>query len=179
MSESIHYELQYLDLMRRIWTEGDERVDRTGVGTRSLFGETMRFSLRDDAIPLLTTKRVYWKTALRELLWFLTGDTNIRPLVAQGVRIWTDWPLEKYRRATGEQIDAEAFEARIVADPDFAAAWGDLGPVYGHQWVNWPRYEPAGEGLFRRVEEGHNQIAALIDSLRNNPGSRRHIFTGQ
>jgi len=178
LSESIHYELQYLDLMRRIWTEGDERVDRTGVGTRSLFGETMRFSLRDDAIPLLTTKRVYWKTALRELLWFLTGDTNIRPLVAQGVRIWTDWPLEKYRRATGEQIDAEAFEARIVADPDFAAAWGDLGPVYGHQWVNWPRYEPAGEGLFRRADQGHNQIAALIDSLRNNPGSRRHIFTG-
>jgi GNAT superfamily N-acetyltransferase len=114
LSETIHYELQYLDLMRRIWTEGDERVDRTGVGTRSLFGETMRFSLRDDAIPLLTTKRVYWKTALRELLWFLTGDTNIRPLVAQGVRIWTDWPLEKYRRATGEQIDAEAFEATEI-----------------------------------------------------------------
>lgn len=84
MPDSIHYELQYLDLMRRIWVEGDERIDRTGVGTRSLFGETMRFSLADDAIPLLTTKRVYWKTALREMLWFLTGDTNIRPLVAQG-----------------------------------------------------------------------------------------------
>src|SRR3546814_2353060 len=67
--------------MRRIWIEGDERIDRTGVGTRSLFGETMRFSLTGDSIPLLTTKRVYWKTALRELLWFLTGDTSIRPLV--------------------------------------------------------------------------------------------------
>src|SRR3546814_20726001 len=63
------------------------------------------------------------------------------------------------------------------SDADFAAQWGDLGPVYGHQWVNWPRYEPAGEGLYRRAEQGHNQIAALIDSLRNNPGSRRHIFT--
>ncbi|WP_247594596.1 thymidylate synthase [Sphingopyxis sp. PAMC25046] len=178
MSDSIHYELQYLDLMRRIWVEGDERVDRTGVGTRSLFGETMRFSLKDDAIPLLTTKRVYWKTALREMLWFLTGDTNIRSLVAQGVRIWTDWPLDKYRRATGEAISAEDFEARIVADEAFAKRWGDLGPVYGHQWVNWPRYESAGEGLFRLAEQGHNQIAALIDSLRNNPGSRRHIFTG-
>src|SRR3546814_5369129 len=83
LSDSIHYELQYLDLMRRIWVEGDERVDRTGVGTRSLFGETMRFSLADDAIPLLTTKRVYWKTALREMLWFLTGDTNIRSLVTR------------------------------------------------------------------------------------------------
>src|SRR3546814_739636 len=178
LSDSIHYELQYLDLMRRIWVEGDERVDRTGVGTRSLFGETMRFSLADDAIPLLTTKRVYWKTALREMLWFLTGDTNIRSLVAQGVKIWTDWPLDKYRRATGEAINAEDFEARIVADADFAAEWGDLGPVYGHQWVNWPRYEPAGEGVFRRAEQGHNQIAALIDSLRNNTGSRRPIFTG-
>jgi thymidylate synthase len=178
LSESIHYERQYLDLMRRIWTEGDERVDRTGVGTRSLFGETMRFGLRDDAIPLLTTKRVYWKTALREMLWFLTGDTNIRPLVAQGVRIWTDWPLDRYRRETGEAIDAEAFEARILNEEGFAESWGDLGPVYGHQWVNWPRYEPAGEGLFRRARDGHNQIAALVDSLRRNPGSRRHIFTG-
>ena len=178
MPESIHYELQYLDLMRRIWVEGDERVDRTGVGTRSLFGETMRFSLKDDAIPLLTTKRVYWKTALREMLWFLTGDTNIRPLVAQGVRIWTDWPLDKYRRATGDEISAEDFEARIVADEDFAAQWGDLGPVYGHQWVNWPRYEPVGDGLFRRAGQGYNQIATLIDSLRTNPGSRRHIFSG-
>jgi len=178
LSESIHYELQYLDLMRRIWVEGDERIDRTGVGTRSLFGEMMRFSLKDDAIPLLTTKRVYWKTALRELLWFLTGDTNIRSLVAQGVKIWTDWPLEKYRKATGEAISAEDFEARIIADDAFAAQWGDLGPVYGHQWVNWPRYEPAGDGLFRRAEQGHNQIAALIEGLKTNPGSRRHIFTG-
>jgi thymidylate synthase len=173
-----HYEQQYLDLMRRIWTEGDERVDRTGVGTRSLFGETMRFSLADHAIPLLTTKRVFWKTAVRELLWFLTGDTNIRPLLAQGVRIWTDWPLDRYRRETGETIEAALFEARIVDDPEFALRWGDLGPVYGRQWVNWPRYDAAGDGLFRRAPEGHNQIAALVESLRNNPASRRHIFTG-
>ncbi len=173
-----HYEEQYLDLMRRIWTEGDERVDRTGVGTRSLFGETMRFSLADNAIPLLTTKRVYWKTAVRELLWFLTGNTNIRPLLEQGVRIWTDWPLDRYRSETGEAIDAAGFEARIVEDADFAAQWGDLGPVYGQQWVNWPRYEDAGDGLFRRAEQGHNQIASLVNSLRTNPASRRHIFTG-
>ncbi len=178
MPDTIHYELQYLELMRRIWSEGDERVDRTGVGTRSLFGETMRFSLEDDAIPLLTTKRVYWKTALRELLWFLTGDTNIRPLVAQGVRIWTDWPLDRYRRETGEAIEAADFEARILADESFAATWGDLGPVYGHQWVDWPRYEPVDGGPYRRAEHGHNQIATLIEGLRNNPGSRRHIFTG-
>lgn len=173
-----HYEQQYLDLMRRIWTQGDERVDRTGIGTRSLFGETMRFSLADNTVPLLTTKRVYWKTAVRELLWFLTGNTNIRPLLEQGVRIWTDWPLDRYRRETGDSMDAVTFETRVVADADFAAKWGDLGPVYGHQWVNWPRYEVAGDGLFRRAEPGHNQIATLVDSLRNNPSSRRHIFTG-
>ncbi|TXC69237.1 thymidylate synthase [Sphingorhabdus soli] len=172
-----HYEQQYLDLVRRVWSEGDERVDRTGVGTRSLFGAQLRFDLADDAIPLLTTKRVYWKTATREMLWFLTGDTNIRSLVAQGVHIWTDWPLAHYRRETGEDIDRDAFEAAIIADDDFAARWGDLGPVYGKQWVDWPTYEPASDGLFRRGP-GINQIAELVESLRTNPGSRRHIFTG-
>lgn len=172
------YEQQYLDLLARVWTTGDERRDRTGVGTRSLFGETMRFDLSDDRIPLLTTKRVAWKTAAREMLWFLTGSTNIRPLVAQGVHIWTDWPLDAYRRGSGEEIDRDAFEARILADDAFAARWGELGPVYGKQWVDWPVYEPAGEGLYRRAAEGIDQIAALVESLRTNPASRRHIFTG-
>jgi len=175
---SDHYERQYLDLMRRVWVEGDERRDRTGVGTRSLFGAQMRFDLSGDRVPLLTTKRVFWKTAAREMLWFLTGDTNIRALVAQGVHIWTDWPLDAYRRETGEAIDREAFEGRIIADDVFARKWGNLGPVYGAQWVDWPHYEAAGDdGLFRRGK-GINQIAALVESLRNNPGSRRHIFSG-
>ncbi len=177
MAETQHYERQYLDLMRRVWADGDERMDRTGVGTRSLFGEQLRFDLRDGRLPLLTTKRVYWKAAAREMLWFLTGDTNIRALVAQGVHIWTDWPLAAYRQETGDALDRDAFEARIVADDDFAARWGDLGPVYGKQWVDWPTYEPAGEGLFR-AGDGVNQIARLVASLRENPGSRRHLFTG-
>jgi thymidylate synthase len=178
---AVHYEQQYLDLMRGIWMQGHERVDRTGVGTRSILGATMRFDLAGDAVPLLTTKRVFWKVAVREMLWFLSGETNIRPLVAQGVHIWTDWPLDRYRRETGETISMEEFEARILADEDFARDWGDLGPVYGKQWVNWDRYEPApdaGEGLYRRAAQGHNQIAALIDGIRNNPGSRRLLFTG-
>jgi thymidylate synthase len=173
-----HYEHQYLDLMRHIWMNGDERVDRTGVGTRAIFGATMRFDLTDLAIPLLTTKRVFWKTATREMLWFLTGDTNIRSLVEQKVHIWTDWPLDKYRKETGDEISRDAFEQRIIEDDAFAQQWGDLGPVYGKQWVNWPRYVPAGEGLYRREEKGINQIQLLIDGLKNNPGSRRHIFTG-
>jgi thymidylate synthase len=175
-----HYEQQYLDLMRHIWTEGHERVDRTGVGTRSILGASMRFSLADDAVPLLTTKRVYWKVAAREMLWFLTGETNIRPLVAQGVHIWTDWPLDRYRRETGDQIDMAAFEARILADEAFARDWGDLGPVYGRQWVNWPRYEAVegSEGLYRRAAQGHNQIADLVRAIQETPGSRRLLFTG-
>lgn len=173
-----HHEWQYLDLMRRIWEEGDERVDRTGVGTRSIFGAQLRFDLSDGQVPLLTTKRVYWKTATREFLWFLTGDTNIRALCAQGVEIWTDWPLDRYRRETGEAISHEAFSARIVVDEAFAARWGNLGPVYGKQWTDWPVYEPAGSGLFRQRAEGVNQVAALVRSLRENPGSRRHIVEG-
>ena len=172
-----HWEWQYLDLMRRIWTSGDERVDRTGVGTRSIFGAEIRFDLSGGLMPLLTTKRVYWKTATRELLWFLTGETNIRPLCAQGVEIWTDWPLDRYRRETGTAISREDFSRRIVADSDFALAWGDLGPVYGKQWVDWPTYEPAGDGLYRKGQ-GINQVAQVIESLKTNPGSRRHIIEG-
>lgn len=172
-----HWEWQYLDLMRQIWEHGDERVDRTGVGTRSVFGTQIRFDLAGGGMPLVTTKRVYWKTAAREFLWFLTGETNIRPLVLQGVKIWNEWPHANYVKVTGDAISVEAFAERIAADAGFAAQWGDLGPVYGKQWVDWPVYVPAGEGLFRRGE-GVNQVAQVVESLRNNPGSRRHIVEG-
>jgi thymidylate synthase len=173
-----HYEEQYLSLMRQIWENGTVQRDRTGVGTKALFGAAMRFSLADDAIPLLTTKRVYWKTAAREMLWFLTGNTNIRPLLEQKVKIWTDWPLDRYRRETGIVISQDDFEQRIIQDAGFAEKWGDLGPVYGAQWVNWPRYEAAENGLFRRAEKGIDQVSLLVESLKKNPGSRRHIIEG-
>ncbi len=172
-----HPEWQYLDLMRRIWAEGSETRDRTGVGTRSVFGAMLRFDLADGRMPLLTSKRVYWKTATREMLWFLTGDTNIRALCAQGVQIWTDWPLDRFRRATGNDISREDFSDRIVADREFADQWGDLGPVYGKQWVDWPTYEADGDGKIRQGR-GINQVAALVTSLRENPASRRHIIEG-
>ena len=172
-----HYEQQYLDLMRRIWTEGDERVDRTGIGTRSLFGATLRFDLSDGAMPLITTKRVYWKTATRELLWFLTGETNIRPLVLQGVKIWNEWPHARYVKETGDDIPLDTFVQRIADDADFAARWGDLGPVYGKQWVDWPTYRYREDGLYE-PGEGINQIAEVVESLRASPGSRRHIIEG-
>ncbi|MES2493088.1 MAG: thymidylate synthase [Pseudomonadota bacterium] len=172
-----HWEWQYLALMRRIWEHGDERLDRTGIGTRSIFGAEIRFDLSGGLMPLLTTKRVFWKTATRELLWFLTGDTNIRALCAQGVEIWTDWPLDRFRRETGDDITRETFSQRIVEDTEFAARWGDLGPVYGKQWVDWPTYTPAADGLFR-PGPGINQVAQVVESLKVNPGSRRHIIEG-
>lgn len=177
----MHYEQQYLDLMRHIWTDGAERGDRTGTGTRAVFGAQMRYSLEENAMPLLTTKRVYWKTAAREMLWFLTGDTNIRSLVQQKVHIWTDWPLAKFNQETGKNWDRDTFEQHVISDAEFAAKWGDLGPVYGKQWVDWPVYDAApdmGEGLYRKRAQGVNQIADLVASLRGNPNSRRHIFEG-
>lgn len=176
-AQAEHWEWQYLGLMRQIWEAGDERVDRTGIGTRSVFGAQIRFDLAGGAMPLVTTKRVYWKTAAREFLWFLTGETNIRPLVLQGVKIWNEWPHANYVKASGEAISVEEFAARIAGDEAFAAQWGDLGPVYGKQWVDWPTYLPAGEGLFRQGP-GINQVAGLVESLRQNPGSRRHIIEG-
>lgn len=173
----MHPELQYLDLMRRIWEQGSERVDRTGVGTRSVMGAMLRYDLADGAMPLVTTKRVYWKTATRELLWFLTGETNIRPLVLQGVKIWNDWPHARYVKETGEQIALDDFVQRIAEDEQFAVRWGDLGPVYGKQWVDWPTYRYRADGLYEKGP-GINQVALLVESLRDNPGSRRHIIEG-
>jgi thymidylate synthase len=163
-----HPEYQYLDLLEQVLERGDERIDRTGVGTRSLFGAMMRFDLSDGAVPILTTKRVFWKTAVKEMLWFLTGGTNIQPLIRENVRIWTDWPLATYRRETEEDISQAEFEQRILDDDAFAMRWGDLGPVYGKQWRRWL----GADG------REHDQIAALINSLKTNPASRRMLFHG-
>ncbi len=142
-------------------------MDRTGVGTYALFGCTLRFDLAQ-GFPLLTTKRVYWKTAFKELLWMLAGERNIRPLLQQNVKIWTDWPLQRYRQACGEPISQADFEQRVLEDEAFAAEWGDLGPVYGYQWRHWKDYR-GGE---------IDQISKLLRDLKENPGSRRLLFEG-
>lgn len=161
-----HPEYQYLDLLTQVLAHGDQRVDRTGVGTRSIFGAMVRFDLSDGTMPILTTKRVYWKTAVKEMLWFLSGGTNIRPLLLANVKIWTDWPLASFRRETGEQVTQEEFERRIVEDEAFATRWGELGPVYGKQWRRWL-------GVDGRE---HDQIATLLRTLKENPASRRMLF---
>jgi thymidylate synthase len=161
-----HPDDQYLGLLSQILESGDRRIDRTGVGTLSVFGAMARFDLARGELPLLTTKRVYWKTAVKEMLWFLTGQTNIRSLLQQNVRIWSDWPLARYRRETGEAIAQADFERRIVEDEAFASRWGELGPVYGKQWRRWL----GADG------REHDQIATLIETLKTHPSSRRMLF---
>lgn len=161
-----HPELQYLDLLARVLDKGDERLDRTGVGTRSLFGELLRFDLSTGEVPVLTTKRVYWKTAVKEMLWFISGGTNIRQLLEENVRIWSDWPLANYRKATGDRISQVDFEDMILSDGGFAERWGELGPVYGKQWRKWVDAEG----------REHDQVTSLIETLKNDPASRRMLF---
>lgn len=128
----------YEDMLRDVLANGTQKSDRTGTGTRSVFGRQLRFDL-SESFPLITTKRVHFKSVAMELLWFLRGDSNVRWLQENGVKIWNEW-----------------------ADDD-----GELGPVYGVQWRSWPT--PDG---------GHiDQIAQVMDSLRSNPDSRRHIVS--
>ena len=155
----------YLDYLRDILDHGTIHDDRTGTGTRRVFGRQLRFDL-SKGVPLVTTKRMFWKGIVAELLWFLSGSTTIRPLVEQGVSIWTDWPLKRYRDATGETLSKEAFEERICSDSDFADRWGALGPVYGKQWRDF-------EGPEGRID----QMARLVEGLRTRPHSRRHLVS--
>ena len=161
-------EYQYLNLVRDIKANGDPRVERTGVGTLAVHGRTMRFDLSDGTVPLLTTKRIPWKMVLGELLWFMTGGSNIRPLLEKKISIWSDWPHAKYVKATGEAIDLKTFEQRILVDDAFAQEWGDLGPVYGVQWRRW-------QGPDGKV---YDQVSDVIERLKRDPTSRRLIFHG-
>ena len=162
-----HPEQQYLDLLETLLTRGDLRQDRTGVGTRAIFGHTLRFDL-SEGFPVFTTKKIFWKTAFKEMLWMLSGGRNIRELLQQNVRIWTDWPLKHYREVSGEAISQEDFERRILEDTEFAETWGDLGPVYGWQWRRWKTTDG------REID----QISEVIEGLKQNPGSRRLLFEG-
>lgn len=129
---------QYLELLNHIIENGTDKGDRTGTGTRSVFGYQMRFNLQD-GFPLVTTKKLHIRSIVHELLWFLKGDTNVQYLKDNGVRIWDEWATEE----------------------------GDLGPLYGKQWVAWEK--PNGETI--------NQIAEVVETLKNNPNSRRMIVS--
>lgn len=162
-----HPEDQYLKLLSELIESGDPRVDRTGVGTLARFGYQMRFDLAE-GFPAFTTKRVFWKTAFKEMLWMLSGGRNIRELLQQNVKIWTDWPLKRYRAESGENISQSAFEERVLSDEEFAKKWGDLGPVYGAQWRKWT----TNDG--REID----QVSQVVEALKNNPSSRRILWDG-
>ena len=157
---------QYHELMERVLREGSDKSDRTGTGTRSVFGHQMRFDLAE-GFPMITTKKLHLKSILHELIWFISGETNIRYLCQNGVRIWDDWPFATYSKsAEYDGIDMKEFAARIAADADFAAKWGDLGPVYGYQWRFWPG--PNGPV---------DQLRDVLEGIRSNPDGRRHIVS--
>lgn len=146
---------QYLDFLQLVLEQGGEKSDRTGTGTRSIFGHQMRFDL-NKGFPILTTKRVHFRSIAIELLWFLSGNTNVQYLQDNKVSIWDEW-------ATAEQT------AR------FGRPEGELGPVYGHQWRNFAASQHA-DGSY--AQDGFDQISWLINEIKNNPNSRRLIVSG-
>ena len=181
-------EQAYLDLCRKVMAEGNQKSDRTGTGTKSVFGYQMRFDLQE-GFPLLTTKRVPFGLIKSELLWFLKGDTNIRFLLQHNNHIWDEWAFERFvksddyhgpdmtdfgLRAVADEAfnniyleQKEAFCQRILEDEDFAAKYGDLGNVYGSQWRHWQTKN--GETI--------DQIKDVIDMIKQSPDSRRLIVS--
>ena len=164
---------QYLDLLTRIKTEGAVKMDRTGTGTKSVFGHQMRFDL-SQGFPLLTTKKVFLKGIIHELLWFLNGDTNIKYLVDNGVHIWDNDAYRYYNElCVKEGVLPVSMEELLRAaqegidSPIEGYKFGDLNHVYGYQWRSWPR--PNGEAI--------DQIQQTIDLIKNNPDSRRIIVS--
>ena len=156
---------QYLDLCRLVLEKGKLKTDRTNTGTLSYFGHQMRYDL-SEGFPLLTTKKVYLPAIIHELLWFIKGDTNIQYLTKNNVKIWNEWPYEGFKKSSDYQGETlEEYVEKVNNDNEFALKYGNLGPVYGHQW---------------RAFDGPNgihvdQLQNVIDLIKNNPSSRRLI----
>ncbi len=156
---------QYLDFLRHIINDGSSKDDRTNTGTFSTFGYQMRFDL-NVGFPLLTTKKVHLKSIIHELLWFIKGETNIKYLVENDVRIWNEWPYEKFKKSidyNNETLDE--FVMKIKKDNNFAKTYGELGPVYGYEW----RHFEGDNGVYI------DQLAWVIEEIKKNPNSRRLI----
>jgi thymidylate synthase len=169
---------KYQELLQDILDNGVTKSDRTGTGTISVFGRQIRHKM-SEGFPLLTTKKMAWKTMVTELLWFLRGDTNIKFLVDNGCHIWDGDAFKNFMNTSEGDPDLiwnqEQFINMIKTDDGFAKQWGELGPVYGKQWRNWENFfydspDPDGDG-FRHSKV--DQIQNLINDLKTNPDSRR------
>lgn len=167
---------QYHDYLRHIRDNGNKKTDRTGTGTVSVFGYQMRYNLAE-GFPLVTTKKVFLRGIIHELLWFLKGDSNLKYLANNDVHIWDEWPYKAYLIKNGMAVpktDSEdwktgikEFIERIKEDDVFAKEYGELGPIYGYQWRSWPT--PDGRHI--------DQISQVIEQLKKNPDSRRMIVS--
>lgn len=166
-----HLEQQYLDLVKETLQKGEKQKDHgTGAVTYSVFGRQIRFDL-SKGLPLLTTKRVFWKGVLQELYWFMSGQTNVRYLARQGVHIWDDYPLRIYNEAMKKkgkpQMKKDQFVKRLETDAKFAKAHGELPQIYGEMWRKWP----ASDG--RKID----QLSWVIEELRKDPSAHNTLVT--
>jgi len=176
---------KYQSLLVDIIENGVDKGDRTGTGTRSVFGRQLRHDMRE-GFPLLTTKKMAWKTMVTELAWFLKGDTNIKFLVDRGCNIWNGdaykyylWRMRIVKIEEGEEnvhiLSQKEFIEKIKEDAEFAKEYGELGPIYGHQWRKWGADSPLDDplGLEREEHEGVDQIRELVEKLKSRPDDRR------
>ena len=167
---------QYLELLEDIKANGVKKANRTGTDQIGVFGRQLRFDL-SQGFPAMTTKKLFMRGIIHELIWFLRGSTNIKYLVDNDVHIWDEWPYRHYLMEQGKAVPdsnspewkdgIKLFTQKLKASEDFAQKWGELGPVYGYQWRNWPA--PDSKHI--------DQIAKVIDTIKTNPGSRRMIVS--
>jgi thymidylate synthase len=164
---------QYIDLLKTILEHGVDKKDRTGTGTKSIFGYTIRHNMKD-GFPLLTTKKMPFKTIVTELLWFLQGNTNIKYLVDNSCHIWDGDAFKNYVNTYKGNfpMGMEEFIETIKTNDEFAERWGKLGPIYGKQWRDWGSKKEYGQGE-SIMYGGQDQIQNLINDLKTNPDSRR------